>query len=57
VRDFSIGSVIYIVVGVIIANNQGYLLNVASLSDILSAVLAVSLWPLLLVGINLNITL
>lgn len=50
--------VVYLVVGVIMANNYGYFVgitNFADLPNILSAVLAVALWPLLLVGVNLNI--
>ncbi len=52
---FSIGGVIYIVIGVIIASNQGYLGALGSIANLLSAVLAVVLWPLLLLGINLHL--
>lgn len=52
---FSIGSVIYIIVGVIVASNMGYLASLGSISSILSALLAVALWPLLLLGINLHL--
>ena len=54
-KEFSIGGVIYIIIGVIIASNQGYLVNIGSLADIVSAALAVSLWPLLFLGINLHV--
>jgi len=54
-REFSIGGIIYIIIGVIIASNQGYLMSIGSLSDIVSAALAVSLWPLLFLGINLHV--
>jgi len=52
---FSLGSVIYIIVGVVIASNQGYLVSLSSIPQILSALLAVVLWPLLLLGINLHL--
>ena len=52
---FSVGGVIYIIVGIIVASNQGYLASLGSISTILSALLAVLLWPLLLVGINLHL--
>ena len=54
-KEFSIGGVIYIIIGVIIASNQGYLASIGSLADIVSAALAVSLWPLLFLGINLHV--
>ncbi len=46
--------VVYIVAGVFIANSQGYLANLTTLPHILSAILAVVLWPLLIMGINLH---
>lgn len=52
---FSIGSVIYFIVGVVVASNQGYLSDLASIPHLLSAVLAVILWPLLLLGIDLHL--
>lgn len=51
-------SIVYIVVGVIMANNYGYLTNITNfgdLSHLLSAILAIILWPLLLVGVHLQI--
>ncbi len=51
----SIGSIIYIIVGVVIASNRGYLGNLGSIPDVLSAILAVVLWPLVLLGINLHL--
>ncbi len=50
-----IGSVIYLIVGVIIASSHHYFTHASTLKPILSAVLAVVLWPLLLLGINLHI--
>ena len=51
----SIGAIIYLIIGIIVAANRGYLSNLSSLSGIISAVLAVVLWPLLLFGVNLHI--
>jgi hypothetical protein len=52
---FSIGGIIYIIIGIIMASSHGYLLDLASLPNLLSALLAVVLWPLLFLGINLHI--
>ena len=46
---------IYLVVGVIIASSHDYLENLETIKRILSAVLAVALWPLILLGISLRI--
>ena len=47
--------IIYLVVGVIVADSHHYLENIHGLRGIVSAILAVGLWPLLLLGINLHI--
>ena len=36
------------------ASNRGYLINLGAIDHIVSAVLAIVLWPLLLLGINLH---
>ena len=46
---------VYLVVGVIIASSHDYLENLETIKRILSAVLAVALWPLILLGISLRI--
>lgn len=51
----SIVSIVYIIVGVVVASNNGYLASLASLPGVLSAVLAVVLWPLVLLGVNLHL--
>ncbi|HKB19404.1 MAG TPA: hypothetical protein VKC65_00225 [Gaiellaceae bacterium] len=48
--------ILYLVVGVAIAASYDYFKNVDTLRLIASAVLAVVLWPLLLLGIDLHIT-
>ncbi len=47
-------SIVYLAAGVFVANSQGYLANLTTIPHILSAVLAVVLWPLLIMGINLH---
>lgn len=54
-RRYSWGGIIYIIIGVVIASNRGYLTNLGSLGHILSALLAILLWPLLLLGVSLHI--
>lgn len=51
----SIGGIIYIIIGILVAANRGYLSNLGSASGVLSALLAIVLWPLLLFGVNLHI--
>ena len=46
-----IGSLIYIVIGVILASSHHYFTHADQLKPLLSALLAVALWPLLLLGI------
>jgi hypothetical protein len=46
---------VYVIVGVIVASQHHYFVHLNSISHIVSAVLAVLLWPLLLLGVNLNI--
>jgi hypothetical protein len=47
--------VIYVVAGAIVANSHHYFEHVNTLRQFFSAVLAVLLWPLILLGINLHI--
>ena len=49
--------IIYIIIGVIIASNRGYLIGLGDIGHIASALLAVILWPLLLLGVSLHINL
>lgn len=54
-RRNSIISVVYIVIGVIMASNRGYLDNLGSIANFLSALIAIALWPLLFLGVNLHL--
>jgi hypothetical protein len=51
----SLGSIVWLIVGILVASSDHYLRHVNALKPVVSAVLAVFLWPLLLVGINLHI--
>lgn len=46
---------IYLVIGLIVASTHHYLSNLDSIRRFLSAILAILLWPLLLLGIDLHI--
>jgi hypothetical protein len=50
-----LGSVLYLIVGVIVASSHHYFAHVNTLKPVISAVLAIALWPLLLFGINLHV--
>jgi hypothetical protein len=47
--------VVYIVIGVIVAAGHHYFAHLNALKPIVSAVLAVLLWPLVLFGVSLHI--
>lgn len=47
--------IVYLVIGVVVANSHHYFTNLDSLTSVLSALLAVVLWPLVLFGISLHI--
>jgi hypothetical protein len=48
--------VIYILIGVIVAYSENYLENLDRVKRLISAVLAIVLWPLILVGFDVKIT-
>jgi hypothetical protein len=48
--------VAYLVVGVVVAADEDYFQNLDALVEILEAGLAVILWPLLLFGVDINLT-
>jgi hypothetical protein len=51
----SLGTLIWIIIGVIVALSHGY--PIENLSTLLSFLLAVFLWPLVLLGVPLHINL
>jgi hypothetical protein len=46
---------VYVAIGVAVAASKDYLENLDTVKRLASAVLAIMLWPLLLVGIDLRI--
>jgi hypothetical protein len=56
-RNTSFGTIVYIIIGLVVASNRGYLSDLTTISNLLSAVIAVLLWPLLLFGISLHLAL
>lgn len=51
----SLGFVIWIVIGLVVASNKGFLGRLNDLSGVLSAVLAVLVWPLVLLDVHIAI--
>ena len=54
-RPVSLGVVVWIVVGVFVAHREGFLADLGSLSAVLSAILAVAVWPLALLDVHFGI--
>jgi hypothetical protein len=50
-----LGGIVYLIVGAFIAASHHYLNHVNALKPIISALLAIGLWPLVLLGINLHV--
>jgi hypothetical protein len=46
---------IYLVVGLIVANSHHFFVHLGKVKLVVSAVLAVVLWPVVLLGVNLHI--
>jgi ABC-type Na+ efflux pump permease subunit len=47
---------IYLVIGVVVAAAKDYLENLETVKQLLSALLAILLWPLLFLGIDLRVS-
>jgi len=54
-RRSPILSLIYIVIGVFVASDHHYLEHLDNIDRIVSALIAIALWPLLLFGANLHV--
>ena len=52
-----LAAIAYVVIGVIVASQHAYYAHLGSLSHVLSAVVATALWPLILLGANLHLSL
>jgi hypothetical protein len=48
-------TIAYVVIGAIVAGTHHYFVHVGTVESIVSAVLAVLLWPLLLLGVDLHV--
>ena len=46
---------VYIAIGIIVANSHHYFRGMNDVKDVISAILAVILWPLVLLKVNLHI--
>jgi hypothetical protein len=53
---FKLPSVLYVVVGLIVVFVQDYLDSLGTISRILTALLAILIWPLLLLGFDVRVT-
>ena len=51
----SIGGIIYLVLGLLVAASQNYFDHLSTAGRVLSAIIAVIVWPLLLFGIDIRI--
>lgn len=52
----TIGGVVYLVLGLLVAASQNYFDHLSTLGRLLSAIIAVIIWPLLLFGIDVRIS-
>jgi hypothetical protein len=54
-RGPSLLTILYIVIGVFVAIDHRYLKNIDNLEQVVSAALAIVLWPLVLLDVNLRV--
>jgi hypothetical protein len=54
-RGPSILTIIYVVIGIFVAQDHHYFSHVNNVEDVISAALAVVLWPLVLLDVNLHL--
>ncbi len=47
---------IYVILGVVVALQNDYLTPLKTFSQVISAVLAITLWPLILLGVDLSVS-
>lgn len=55
-RSSSIG-IIYLIIGLVVAYTNGYLVGLTNIGNLISALFAILAWPLVLLGVNLHVTL
>ena len=51
----SLGTLVWLIIGVVVALSHGY--SIANLSSLVSFLLAMFLWPLVLLGVGLHVNL
>jgi hypothetical protein len=51
----SAAGAVYLIVGIVVAATHDYFDNIDTVKRVLSAVLAIVLWPLILLGIDLHV--
>ena len=54
-RQVSLSVVVWIVIGLVVAANEDFLDDLGSLERILSAILAVAVWPLVLLDVHFGV--
>jgi len=54
-RQVSLGILVWVVVGLVVAARKGFLDDLGSLSALLSALLAVAVWPLVALGVHFGV--
>jgi hypothetical protein len=54
-RGPSLLSIIYVVIGIFVASDHHYFNHLSTVEKVISAVLAIALWPLVLLHVNLHI--
>ncbi len=52
---FPLVGIVYLVVGLLVASGHAFFVNLNAVAPILSAALAVVLWPFVLLGVNLHL--
>ena len=54
-RQVSLGVVVWIIIGLVVAANKDFLDDLGSLERVLSAILAVAVWPLVLLDVHFGV--
>jgi hypothetical protein len=52
-RGISLGALVYLIIGLVVALSTGY--SITSIGELLNFMLALFLWPLVLLGVNFHI--
>ena len=52
----SIVGIVWVVIGLVVAASHAFFVHLTAVTPILSAILAVLLWPLVLLGVNLHLS-